>query len=72
MEKRKRSNSDILNSNSNGHFVYEGLGRRGVIEHRVSKLDTLAGIAIKYGVDVISISLPLLPVSHSSSYTKFV
>ncbi|XP_024956855.1 uncharacterized protein LOC102631269 isoform X3 [Citrus sinensis] len=47
MEKRKRSNSDILNSNSKGHFVYEDLGRRGIIEHQVSKLDTLAGIAIK-------------------------
>ncbi|GAY46896.1 hypothetical protein CUMW_100490 [Citrus unshiu] len=55
MEKRKRSNSDILNSNSKGHFVYEDLGRRGIIEHQVSKLDTLAGIAIKYGVDVADI-----------------
>lgn len=59
MEKRNCLNSDILNSNSNsnsnGHFVYGDLKRRVLIEHRVSKLDTLAGIAIKYGVDVADI-----------------
>lgn len=55
MEKRNCSNSDIRNPNSNGHFVYEDLERRGLVEHRVSKLDTLAGIAIKYGVDVADI-----------------
>lgn len=68
MEKRKLSNSDSLNSNSNGHFVYEDLGRRGIIEHQVSKLDTLAGIAIKYGVDVISISLSFSSIAFIIIY----
>ncbi|CAN1165030.1 LysM and putative peptidoglycan-binding domain-containing protein 1 [Linum perenne] len=31
------------------------VSRRGVIEHSVSKMDTLAGVAIKYGVEVSDI-----------------
>lgn len=34
--------------NSNG-----GANGRNYIEHQVSKMDTLAGVAIKYGVEVI-------------------
>lgn len=39
----------------------------GFIEHRVSKLDTLAGVAIKYGVEVDSLFLFI----HISIYLFF-
>ena len=32
--------------------VGEGVGGVSYIEHRVTKIDTLAGVAIKYGVEV--------------------
>jgi len=34
---------------------------RGFIEHRVSKFDTLAGVAIKYGVEVKKLYVLTLP-----------
>ena len=59
-----------INSNSNGNYYdrfvcdYDNGERSpakpsspprlGYIEHHVSKFDTLAGVAIKYGVEVLS------------------
>ncbi|KAK2635726.1 hypothetical protein Ddye_030518 [Dipteronia dyeriana] len=43
------------NYNSNGDFDLAFTYDKGHIEHPVSKLDTLAGIAIKYGVEVADI-----------------
>lgn len=39
-------------SSSNGGAIAAGVDGDGYIEHRVSKLDTLAGVAIKYGVEM--------------------
>ncbi|KAG6672614.1 hypothetical protein I3843_16G068700 [Carya illinoinensis] len=41
-------------SNGNGNGSGGGKGAN-YIEHQVSKLDTLAGVAIKYGVEVADI-----------------
>ena len=38
-------------------------GQEDFLQHQVSRMDTLAGIAIKYGVEVTSPSLPSLIVS---------
>lgn len=46
MADRSPSSSDASTSGSAGH-----------IEHTVSKLDTLAGVAIKYGVEVFYVFL---------------
>ncbi|KAK4841594.1 hypothetical protein QYF36_007159 [Acer negundo] len=43
------------NYNSNGDYDLAFTYDKGHIEHPVSKLDTLAGIAIKYGVEVADI-----------------
>ncbi|KAK0574873.1 hypothetical protein LWI29_030332 [Acer saccharum] len=43
------------NYNSNGDYDFAFTYDKGHIEHPVSKLDTLAGIAIKYGVEVADI-----------------
>ncbi|GAY46897.1 hypothetical protein CUMW_100490 [Citrus unshiu] len=61
MEKRKRSNSDILNSNSKGHFVYEDLGRRGIIEHQVADIRKLNGLSTDlqmFALKTLQIPLP--------------
>lgn len=44
-------------------------GGSGFIEHPVSKLDTLAGVAIKYGVEVKKILInPLILLSHINGF----
>lgn len=45
-------NSSPPPSSSSPPFHGSNSPDRGYIEHRVSKFDTLAGIAIKYGVEV--------------------
>lgn len=56
MERKNHHNYNNGNSNSNGYFYCYGdfapMEKKNHIQHPVSKLDTLAGIAIKYGVDV--------------------
>ncbi|KAF3438343.1 hypothetical protein FNV43_RR21105 [Rhamnella rubrinervis] len=47
------SSSSSSPSSVNGNGV--GIGGKNYIEHRVSKMDTLAGVAIKYGVEVADI-----------------
>lgn len=47
-------------SSSNGNGMETGV--QNYIEHRVSKMDTLAGVAIKYGVEVFFFSVLACPV----------
>ena len=46
------SSSSPPRSSSSSPYHGSSSPDRGFIEHRVSKFDTLAGIAIKYGVEV--------------------
>lgn len=53
--------------NGNGSVaVGVGVGGSNYIEHRVSKFDTLAGVAIKYGVEVIVVDLVILVLKCGS------
>ncbi|MCO5580280.1 hypothetical protein L7F22_052423 [Adiantum nelumboides] len=45
----------LSSSSSRGAAADESCGGKDYIEHRVSNLDTLAGVAIKYGVEVADI-----------------
>lgn len=47
------SSSSSCSPISGGGSVSVGVGGANYIEHHVSKYDTLAGVAIKYGVEVI-------------------
>ena len=49
------SNPRSVENNGGG-----GGGGKNYIEHQVSKMDTLAGVAIKYGVEVSNFSLRYL------------
>lgn len=49
------------NTGSVSVSVSVGNGGKNYIEHQVSKMDTLAGVAIKYGVEVFySVSMLLI------------
>jgi hypothetical protein len=59
-------------SPSNGRSDSGGGNGVNYIEHQVSKLDTLAGVAIKYGVEVLFFSFRFMnfPISCLSSFVQ--
>jgi hypothetical protein len=59
------SNSNIAISNGGGSGDSNSSTAKNYIEHQVSKRDTLAGVAIKYGVEVgvsLFLNLGFFPV----------
>ncbi|XP_077221560.1 uncharacterized protein LOC143855218 [Tasmannia lanceolata] len=52
---RRRENDSTMSSNFLGFPSLSSSSGMNYIEHRVSKMDTLAGVAIKYGVEVADI-----------------
>lgn len=49
--------------------VSVGNGGKNYLEHQVSKMDTLAGVAIKYGVEVFTPSALALNVANLLYWT---
>lgn len=62
------SSATSLSSSSSS----DSLPRVNYIEHRVSKMDTLPGVAIKYGVEVLSSQCLVLYLYTLESVKKIV